>query len=195
MTLHLYAFVIGFANNDVIRWVRENQIVWFVRICGSLFFSGTLTFFLREFDGKFLTFERQKLKIEPHVMQKPCSLRHPQLIGFGWIIAMKFGEISSSDQFDIVFAQKKRVTRIEWNSLDLDGFRWSRLLTSINSSKKSYINLPTSRWLYLSMACWMDGSLHWSRKQSSRKHGCPHPQLGHQKLEVFRTMPPQVPKL
>jgi len=46
-------------------------------------FSGTLTFFLREFYGKFLTFERQKLKIETHVMQKPCSLRHPQLIGFG----------------------------------------------------------------------------------------------------------------
>ena len=111
-------------------------------------FSGTLTFFLREFYGKFLTFERQKLKIETHIMQKPCSLRHPQLIGFGWIIAMKFGEISSSDQFDIVLHNKRVTTchycRIEWNSSDLDGFGWSRLLSSsIISSKKSYINIPS----------------------------------------------------
>jgi hypothetical protein len=46
-------------------------------------FFRNFDFFLREFYGKFLTFERQKLKIETHVMQKPCSLRHPQLIGFG----------------------------------------------------------------------------------------------------------------
>ena len=129
-------------------------------------FSGTLTFFLREFYGKFLTFERQKLKIETHVMQKPCSLWHPQLIGFGWIIAMKFGEISSSDQFDIVLHNKRVTTchycRIEWNSSDLDGFGWSRLLSSsIISSKKSYINIPSFQVIiiYPWLAEWREASI------------------------------------
>ena len=38
-------------------------------------------------------------------MQKPCSLRHPQLIGFGWI-SRNLSQIRSFDQIDIVLRKK-----------------------------------------------------------------------------------------
>jgi hypothetical protein len=66
--------------------------VWFFLTGIWHFFAGVLRVILD-------MFERQNLKIQLHVMQKPCSLQHPKLIGFRWI-SRNCSQIRSFDQFD-----------------------------------------------------------------------------------------------
>lgn len=80
-----------------------------------VFFAGILQVILD-------VYEREKLEIKPHVMQKPCSLRHPHVMGFGWIsiISVKWGCFWL---FDIVLCKKKITSKKPVNFL---GFGLSR---------------------------------------------------------------------
>ena len=58
-------------------------------------------------------FEAHNLKTKPHVMQKPCSLRHPQVLSVGWNL-IKLISVST---------KQGPVPRILWK---YPGFGWSR---------------------------------------------------------------------